>query len=1067
MAKDPRGDALYKQVYDEFMEKSKDPAWMMGMEIALGEWMQDIAVYHQAYIQIIADKAAQKQISRAKGFIAKSYLDEKLAEIRKDEQSPGRRWEKEKNWQRNQSGQFSRYVGPKKYIKPRPTHNEAGQAMNYGSKAQNYDQVVRDHFGRMTPNQRKQSATINGLLARPNFMPPEPNQGDHAADVHRNFAVMTNELESRTGDAKDKQRVQFMISHPDGHTRVVTPLAGAMPHIAYDEGERVQFMTPVGPDNPVHIGGRAMNLGLLAGASDEQAAKAGSVTQDIRSALNSTTWGERMVHTANVMRTVSDDNPTTVQAHAFASFVNLLGPDAARAFGPKLRQLSYRYSGMEAAPDQMSDVAKGGRLRTRDSLESIGSFESRLVEDLAASSVPTETQFKLSMQSGSTPPSKGYLLDKNGKVVSEAVGFADDWYTPFNLSKMGKLKDGSYVRSRSVGGITPEDLRTAMHTGAKRVTVVSRSGVFTQELDPRAMHWGHRFGFGGAAMVRRYTKTLDAIKNNKVNSPDEPEHKLQLDAQGYQVALADLRMKYPYYLRPAKFNEKQFALGSGGSSDGSKLDTSYIRPLSIRPADVQGGFTGATTHILGEKPIGGTFAYDQLETYRHNQSLLLGITRNVAAVQAATEEKKNGTSTLNVVNPLSWTEQQDHKRLLNDRINGRRLTEYDNNRLNRFSNQLRVARDRAQQRADQAAKATTVGPIALGRSGPTVVQQEAANRNENDLKDIIKGIGLLMSGTPNDSQLRRDEEWNEIHTAVNMTEGDPEFQGLVDKLSDPSESRFVLNRLHAWYLSEDSNDKDDTNNVLPDLVSIHNNYINRISGLEDPTAGTGTITTSNDHHADYEGHDSDFLTKKQVQSSSFYQRTMKRIESQKTHATRNGDEVGVKVANREAAKLGFMTNVLDTVANSSDGWKHSNYLNVNSNANAPATSAEIDNFHQAVFLSLLHDKQVEAGVAEPIEVDTGERATVKEEDNLSITIPPGNIVVEAETFAMHIVDDIDDNTPGATGSDEKLNAVARKTQLTAAAFHRSAAQADRNGETQRAKKLTDIANFLIGMSDSA
>jgi hypothetical protein len=56
-----------------------------------------------------------------------------------------------------------------------------------------------------------------------------------------------------------------------------------------------------------------------------------------------------------------------------------------------------------------------------------------LVRTVGLDAIPTETENDTMLKTGNTPPSHGYILDRNGKVVSQAHGYADDHYVPFNL----------------------------------------------------------------------------------------------------------------------------------------------------------------------------------------------------------------------------------------------------------------------------------------------------------------------------------------------------------------------------------------------------------------------------------------------------------------------------------------------------------------------------------------------------------------------------------------------------------------------------------------------------------
>ena len=55
---------------------------------------------------------------------------------------------------------------------------------------------------------------------------------------------------------------------------------------------------------------------------------------------------------------------------------------------------------------------------------------------------------------GNTPPSEGVIIDSQGRLAVQAIGYGDDHYLPFNLKNLQSLKGGEYVRNRSVGGLT-------------------------------------------------------------------------------------------------------------------------------------------------------------------------------------------------------------------------------------------------------------------------------------------------------------------------------------------------------------------------------------------------------------------------------------------------------------------------------------------------------------------------------------------------------------------------------------------------------------------------------------
>lgn len=159
----------------------------------------------------------------------------------------------------------------------------------------------------------------------------------------------------------------------------------------------------------------------------------------------------------------------------------------------------------------------------------------------------------LQTKSGVVPPSEGILLDKDGKVAGQSVGFADDHYLPFTLKQLAKLHNGSYLRTRTLGGPTTEDLYTGLVSGAKSLTVISHNGVYTVDFDP-SFTKGRRYSDKAARMVARYGHLLDAVRSQQVTTAGlHPTRLAELrdqaervadpdtDPSGYQAELTRLR----------------------------------------------------------------------------------------------------------------------------------------------------------------------------------------------------------------------------------------------------------------------------------------------------------------------------------------------------------------------------------------------------------------------------------------------------------------------------------------------------------------------------------------------
>ena len=109
-------------------------------------------------------------------------------------------------------------------------------------------------------------------------------------------------------------------------------------------------------------------------------------------------------------------------------------------------------------------------------------------------------------------PSEGVIIDSGGKVVAQAVGIAEDHYLPFDMANYKNLNGGSYVRTRTLGGLTSEDMRSMLLGNARAATVVSASGVFDIELDPK-LRGGRRYNDKVARIPEMYDRILDEIAN--------------------------------------------------------------------------------------------------------------------------------------------------------------------------------------------------------------------------------------------------------------------------------------------------------------------------------------------------------------------------------------------------------------------------------------------------------------------------------------------------------------------------------------------------------------------------
>ena len=289
-------------------------------------------------------------------------------------------------------------------------------------------------------------------------------------------------------------------------------------------------------------------------------------------------------------------------AAKFGQFVGSHGPEAEKVLGPTARRTMYRYRGTEKTPDaglreavdastegdieldlspegkQELNAFRQGRLKearaawdaehpdaTAQDMNEWTPIQSKTYSDATSeflgrspevksrqrehrrfaamkhlmSLVPTEDLTALQLASGHTPPSEGVIIDSNGKIITQAVGYADDHYLPFNLKNLKGLKGGEYVRTRAWGGPTSEDIYTGLMSGARAITVVSNSGTFTMEFDDK-FRGGRRYNQKAKRMVDRYEHLLDAVQSNQVQRQG-------LDPDTRKSIWAEIERDYPGY----------------------------------------------------------------------------------------------------------------------------------------------------------------------------------------------------------------------------------------------------------------------------------------------------------------------------------------------------------------------------------------------------------------------------------------------------------------------------------------------------------------------------------------
>lgn len=319
--------------------------------------------------------------------------------------------------------------------------------------------------------------------------------------------------------------------------------------------------------------------------------------------------------------------PGGAAAGEIARFVGTFGPEANKVLGPKIQQAAYRYRGTEREPDielvaafnsrpvKVVDALADDRLPEEQKQRAIETLtapvdfkdapsgdlsgfanraaattygrsrKERLSADQTKMAVRADlaTRYlidqlpddpvvaELSEKSGNILPSQGIAIDADGDVVSQAVGYSDDHYLPFNLSGLGSIRGGQYARTRVSGGPTSEDIYTMVQAGVRSATIVSTSGVYTIELDP-SFRGARGLSDRARQMYERYIKILDAVEGSGMYLKDlDPPTKAKIRQDALRESGGDeANMK-----RLIEAKTRKARLGATKALTQQQLDAAY------------------------------------------------------------------------------------------------------------------------------------------------------------------------------------------------------------------------------------------------------------------------------------------------------------------------------------------------------------------------------------------------------------------------------------------------------------------------------------------------------------
>lgn len=443
------------------------------------------------------------------------------------------------------------------------------------SKAYGKDQYTRDVRGRFSRvEQRKfnyqgaqkvNDRVVNRMTAGSKDISTKDLDPETAAKMQQAYVGLHQMLQRARQYGIPDSDVLVELTHENGDMTT---------HYGSDAGKAMK--SAIENKNPIVQADLAVDSGLSAGgaAFDVMAplgAAGGNIAAGVRANSMSdfsTAWNavgndprepnaqayNRIATAAGALeRALPAGTPGKVRlAVAAGKWVGEHGPEAEKVMGPGARKASYRYRGIERKPDAELLNATNSAIRGMDNANQRRDFlihgkknavvggrqGAPITEDVESpiinyfsNRLPDPALLRLQTESGHVPPSEGVIIDRNGRIVTQAVGYGDDHYLPFNLKNMSKLNGGEYVRTRAVGGLTTEDVYAGLVSGARSVTVVSNSGVYTMEFDP-AFRGSRRFNDKAARMVGRYGMLLDSVKSETITLQRIPSDRMaELKAQ--------------------------------------------------------------------------------------------------------------------------------------------------------------------------------------------------------------------------------------------------------------------------------------------------------------------------------------------------------------------------------------------------------------------------------------------------------------------------------------------------------------------------------------------------------
>lgn len=545
--------------YNWYLE-NPDEAEIIMKDVALETVAKAMAESGEEITKHLISKANERidviKKALANGIVSKSMSDETADETAKALETIIKGFENFSVYERQLQAKKQRRNARGQFISMGTTEleskNKNAGRLGFGNKKANYALQGVD----------TEKVPVAGNITRNNFAGSDNSQGKSAAQFINSYEEVARDLGMMLEDKDVKEAgglfatIEFSGSKaprevfiPAANNEDATSLAGEVVRVSDFAApssyiKNVTWKTGKLNDNQSVPGDTYVDALTSVRGLNDGAAEAGR----INGWESGTTRNMRQVgNAANFIDStgIASNNAQVQQALNAGRMIGDFGPEAEKIAGPFFRRAAYRYRGVEKPPqDELKNAVKQSvaGAKTKDDLRDrmmipvvveSGVYGNAITEHKPSKflrfwqqKLPDLKLLGLQINSGAIAPSEGVIFGRDGSLVTQAVGYGDDHYLPFNPKTLKKAHGGEYVRTRTLGGLTAEDIRAGLTTGVRASTVVSHSGIFTIEYDP-SFRGTRRYNDKASRMIERYQKLADSLASNQVRLNDIPPDRLQ------------------------------------------------------------------------------------------------------------------------------------------------------------------------------------------------------------------------------------------------------------------------------------------------------------------------------------------------------------------------------------------------------------------------------------------------------------------------------------------------------------------------------------------------------------